>query len=187
MVVYLEVSCLKGMNGELVIKELTGIYRNIESLEYSVQTFLFKPPYSSKLIPRKYTRSNTWVTYNLHGIRWADGHISYLELERILYECTERKGTIYAKGLEKCKLLTTLIESYVNHAVDIFNLDDFQCPKHTDIQTQSSRLLIPCAFNKHLYGECTQVKALKYAEWNFERVNKRLVAVPSSIEANEKT
>ena len=31
------------------------------------------------------------------------------------------------------------------------------------------------------------MKALKYTEWNFERVNKRLTTVPSSIEADEKT
>src|SRR6185437_2933758 len=89
-----DVNCLRGMNGEPVIKELAIV--RFESSIQSSESFVFKPPYGWSLIPNKFRTQNKWITRNLHGIRWSEGYVPYSELTSIFARLANYD--VYAKG-----------------------------------------------------------------------------------------
>ena len=105
-----------------IIKEL-GIY-----IDGSVQGFSFCPPKSFK--PNKQT---TWNTSHLHGIAWSSGKLDFEKLFAVFYDIRVMNAEVFAKGLEKCRLLTNFLGRNVE------NLDDYGCPKLQDlVKTDSS-------------------------------------------------
>ena len=90
-----------------IIKEL-GLY-----IDGSVQGFSFCPPKSFK--PNKQT---TWNTSHLHGIAWSSGKLDYEKLFAVFYDIKLMNAEVFAKGLEKCRMLTNLLGRNVE------NLDD---------------------------------------------------------------
>ena len=76
--------------------------------------YSFLPP--KKLKP---TSQSFWCTKHLHGINWSSGYKKYSELEKL--EAKEME--FFAKGYEKCKILSEFLET------KIINLDDYACPK----------------------------------------------------------
>ena len=82
-----------------IVKEL-GVYQNGQTVGYS-----FFPP---KIF--KATSQSAWCTKHIHGINWNSGH-GVPETE------------FFAKGYEKCKILSEILETKVT------NLDDYACPK----------------------------------------------------------
>ena len=105
-----------------IIKEL-GLYIN-----GSVQGFSFCPPKSFK--PNKQT---TWNTSHLHGIALSSGKLEYEKLFAVFYDKKVLNAEVFAKRLEKCRLLMNLLGRNVE------NLDDYGCPKIQDIvKTDSS-------------------------------------------------
>ena len=104
------------------IKEL-GLY-----FDGSVQGFSFCPPKSFE--PNKVT---TWNTSHLQGIAWSSGKLDYGKLFAVFYDIRVMNAEVFAKGLEKCTLLTNLLGRNVE------NLDDYGCPKIQDlVKTDSS-------------------------------------------------
>ena len=104
------------------IKEL-GLY-----IDGSVQGFSFCSPKSFK--PNKQT---TWNTSHPHGISWSSGKLDYEKLFALFYKIKVMNAEVFAKGLEKCRLLTDLLGQIVE------NLDDYGCPKIQDlVKTGSS-------------------------------------------------
>ena len=70
----------------------------------SLQKFSFCPPKTFK--PNKQT---TWNTRNLHGIAWSRGKLDYEKLFAVFYDIKVMNAEVFAKGLEKCRLLTILL------------------------------------------------------------------------------
>ena len=78
-----------------VIKEL-GLY-----IDGSEQGFSFCPPKTFK--PNEQT---TWNTSHLHGIPWSSGRLDIDKLFAVFYDVKVMNKEMFAKGLEKCRLLT---------------------------------------------------------------------------------
>ena len=95
-----------------VIKEL-GLF-----IDGSVQGFSFCPPKAFK--PNKQT---SWNTKHLHGIAWSSGKLDYEKLFAVFYDIKVMNAEVFAKGFEKCRLLTNLLGQNVE------NLDDYGCQK----------------------------------------------------------
>ena len=87
-------------------------------IDGSVQRFSFCPPKTFK--PNKQT---SWNTKHLHGIAWSSGKLDYEKLFAVFYDIKVMNAEVFAKGLEKCRLLIRLL----GHNVE--NLDDYGCPK----------------------------------------------------------
>ena len=83
---------------ENIIKEL-GLF-----IDVSVQGFSFCPPKTFK--PNKQT---TWNTNHLHGIAWNRGKLDYEKMFAVFYNIKVMNAEVSAKGLGKCRLLTTLV------------------------------------------------------------------------------
>ena len=64
-----------------------------------------------------------WCTQYLHGINSSSGYEKYTELEKILKNLGATDTEFFAKGYEKCKILSEFLET------KIINLDDYACPK----------------------------------------------------------
>ena len=102
-------------------KEL-GLY-----IDGSLQGFSFCPPKTIK--PNKQT---TWNTSHLHGIAWSSGKLEYEKLFAVFYDIKLMNAEVFAKELEKCRLLTNLLGRSVE------NLDNYGCPKIRDLVKSNS-------------------------------------------------
>ena len=111
--------------------ELTEININKELglfIDGSLQGFSFCPPKTLK--PNKQT---SWNTKHLHGIAWSSGMLDYKKLFAALYDIKVVNAEVFAKVLEKCRLLSSLLGQNVE------NLDDYGRPKNQDlVKTDSS-------------------------------------------------
>ena len=74
-------------------------------IDGSVQGFSFCPPKTFK--PNKQT---SWNTKQLHAIAWSSGKLDYQKLFPVFYDIKVMNAEVFAKGLEKCRLLTRLLE-----------------------------------------------------------------------------
>ena len=88
-----------------IIEEL-GLYN-----DGSVQGFSFCPPKSFK--PNKQT---TWNTSHLHKIAWSSGKLAYEKLFADFYDIRVMNAEMFAKRLEKCRLLTNLLGRNVENS-----------------------------------------------------------------------
>ena len=70
----------------------------------SLQGFSFCPPRTFK--PNKQT---TWNTRHLQGIAWSSGKLDYENFSAVFYDIKVMNTEVFAKGLEKCRLLTRLL------------------------------------------------------------------------------
>ena len=132
-----------------IIKEL-GLY-----IDGSVQGFSFCPPKSFK--PNKQT---TWNTSHLHGIAWISGKLDYGRLFAVFYDIKVMNAEVFAKVLEKCRLLTNLLGRNVE------NLDDYGCPRIQDlVKTDSSWIWSIYPFLHKTRLHCAERKAKVYGDW----------------------
>ena len=97
------------------------------SIDGSVQGFSFCPPKSFK--PNKQT---TWNTSHLHGNASSSGKLDYEKLFAVFYEIKVMNAEVFAKALEKCRLLTAFPGQNVE------NLDDYGCSKIQDLVKKDS-------------------------------------------------
>ena len=81
-----------------IIKEL-GLF-----IDGSLQGFPFCPPKTFK--PNK---QRTWNTNHLHGIAWRNVKLEYEKLFAVFYDIKVMNAEVFAKGFEKCRLLTRLL------------------------------------------------------------------------------
>ena len=125
-----------------VINEL-GVF-----IDGSVQRFSFCPPKSLK--PSKKT---TWNTSHLHGIVWSSRKLDYEKLLAVFYNIKVMNAEVFAKGLEKCRLLTRLLGQNVE------NLDDYGCPKIQNIvKTDSLWICSSYPFRQKTKLHCAREK-----------------------------
>ena len=73
-------------------------------IDGSVQGFSFCPPKTFK--PNKQTSRNT---KHLHGFAWSSGKLEYEKLFAVFYDIKVMNAEVFAKGFEKCRLLTRLL------------------------------------------------------------------------------
>jgi hypothetical protein len=106
MDVVIDYKYLLGTHGEEEIKELSVVSTDVR------ETFRFLPPY------RMDPHSN-----DQNGLCWDDESIAYGSLHQVVAEATANFTNLFAKGTDKCKVLTELLGRCVQ------NLDSFCCPE----------------------------------------------------------
>lgn len=127
---------------------------------YSVG-FGLKPPYPESMFTGGEKRHNLWLTANMHDIAWNSGFWFYTELKQLIsYLKVKGDVTYYAKGSQKCHLLTALF------GFPFLNLDDIGCPSIVQLPLET----IPCQAFPHIHSEsrvmhCAQKKANAYSTW----------------------
>ena len=130
----------------------------------SVQGFSFCPPKFFK--PNKQT---TWNTNHLHGIAWNSGKLEHEKLFAVFYDIKVVNAEVFAKGFEKCRLLTRLLGQNVE------TLDDYGCPKIQDLvgegKTNSSWICSSYHFRHKTRLHCAERKAKVYGEWAMQHLN----------------
>ena len=119
-----------------------------------VQGFSFCPPKTFK--PNKQT---TWNTSHLHGIAWSSGKLDYHKVSAILYDIKLMNAEVFAEGLEKCRLSTSLLGQNVE------NLVDYGCPKIQDlVRTDSLWICSNYLFRHKTRLHCAERKAKVHGE-----------------------
>ena len=137
-----------------IIKEL-GLF-----IDGSIQGFSFCPPKTFK--PNKQT---TWNTRHLHGIAWSSGKLEYEKLFTVFYDIKLMNAEVFAKGLEKCRLLTTFLGQNVE------SLDDYGCPKIQDlVKTDSLWICSTYPFRQKTRLNCAERKAKVYGDWAMQHL-----------------
>ena len=132
-----------------IIKEL-GLF-----IDGSLQGFSFCPPKTFK--PKEQT---SWNTRHLHGIACISGKLDYEKLFAVFYEIKVKNAELFAKGLEKCRLLTNLLGQNVE------NLDYYGCPKIQDlVKTDKLWICSSYPFRHKRRLHCAEKKAKVYGEW----------------------
>ena len=120
----------------------------------SLQGFSFCPPESVK--PNKLT---TWNISHLHEIAWSSGKLDYDKLFAVFYDIKAMNAEVFAKGLEKCRLMTRLLGQNVE------DLDDYGCPKVQDlVKTDSLWICSRYPFRRKTRLHCAERKAKVYGD-----------------------
>ena len=87
----------------------------------------------------------------------------------VFYDIKVMNAEVFAKGFEKCRLLTRLL----GQNVEI--LDDYGCPKIQDLvgegKTDSSWICSSYPFRHKTRLHCTERKAKVYGYWALQRLN----------------
>ena len=137
-----------------IIKEL-GLF-----IDGSLQGFSFCPPKIFK--PNKQA---TWNTTHLLGIAWSSGKQDYDKLFAVFYDKKVKNAEVFAKGLEKCRLLTRLL----GQKVEI--LDDYGCPKFQELVKMDSSWIFSSYPLRHKTKlHCVGRKAKVYGEWSTQHL-----------------
>ena len=72
---------------------------------------------------------------------------------------------VFAKGLEKCRLLTSLLGQNAE------NLDDYGCPKNQNlVKTDILWICSNYPFRRKTRFHCAERKAKVYGEWAMQRL-----------------
>ena len=130
----------------------------------SVQGFSFCPPKIFK--PNKQT---TWNTSHLHEIAWSSGKLEYEKLFAVFYDIKVLNAEVFAKGFEKCRLLTRLLGQNVKI------LDDYGCLEIQDLvgekKTNSSWICSSYLLRHKTRLHCVERKAKVYGDWAMQHSN----------------
>ena len=144
----------KELTGKNIIKEL-GLF-----IDGSLQGFSFCPPKTFK--PNKET---SWNTKHLHGIAWSSGKLDYEKLFAVFYDIKVINAEVFAKGFEKCRLLTNLLGQNVE------NLDDYFCPNFQDLVKMDSLWICSSYLFRHKTRlQFAERKAKVYGEWAMQHL-----------------
>ncbi|GFS72303.1 uncharacterized protein TNCV_1827161 [Trichonephila clavipes] len=103
-----------------VVKELAVCAVNDDSFRGSC---LFKPPHSFDQLPKPKQCTYSWVTKNIHKIKWESGELPYFYFRYVLDVTMGMFTYIYVKGLQKKKFVHFLTGR------EILNLNDFDVLK----------------------------------------------------------
>ena len=129
-----------------------------------LQGFSFCPPKTLK--PNKQT---TWITSHLNGIAWISGKPEYEKLFAVFYDVKLLNAEVFAKGFEKCRLLTRLLGQNVQ------NLDDYGLPKFQNLvgegNLNSSLICSSYPFRRKTRLYCAERKTKVYGDWAMQFSN----------------
>ena len=113
----------------------------------------------------KPNKQTTWNTEHLHGIAWSSGKLDYDKLFAVVYDIKVMNSEVFAKGLEKCRLLASLLGQNVE------NLDDCGCPKIQDlVKTDSLWMCSSYPFRHKTRLHCAERIAKVYGEWAMQHL-----------------
>ena len=126
----------------------------------SLQGFSFCPPNIFK--PNNPTTRNT---SHPHGIAWSSGKLDYDRIFAVFYDIKVMNAEVFAKGLEKFRLLTRLLGQTVE------NFDDYGCPKiQSLVKTDSLWMCANYPFRHKTRFHCAERKAKVYGEWAMQHL-----------------
>ena len=126
----------------------------------SLKEFSFCPPKTFKS-----NKQTSWNTKHLHGIAWSSGKLDYEKLFAVFYDIKVMNAEVFAKGLEKCRLPTTLLGQNVE------NLDDYGCLKIQDlVKTDSMWICSSYPLRHKTRLHCADRKAKVYGEWAMQHL-----------------
>ena len=138
----------KELTEKNIIKEL-GLF-----IDGSLEGFSFCPPKTFE--PNKQT---SWNPKHLHGIAWSSGKLDYDKLSAVFNDIKLMNAEVFDKGLEKCRLLTSLLGQNVE------KLDDYGCPKFQDLVKTDSFWICSTYFFRHKTRlHCAERKAKVYGQ-----------------------
>src|SRR5579872_5927807 len=140
--IFVDVECLLGIFGELVVKEL-----GVTTLAGVLQSWIFEPPCHARDLPRRIRKQNRWISAHIHRINWNQGDVSYDKLTKILSSAIPRNATVYVKGLEKKELLQDILYAHWRTDIRIIDLADLGCPRASTIK-HGDKVVWKCA-HKH--------------------------------------
>ena len=103
-------------------------------------------------------------TKNLHGVNWNNGKLEYTEFSSIIHQHCSPTTEYFAKGLEKCNLLSNYL------CIDMENLDDLGCPKVSKLLNNSDTDW-DCSNYPHRHKKtfhCAEKKAHAYGTWTLD-------------------
>ena len=147
--VVLDIECMDNY----IVKEL-GIYQ-----DGVVKGYSFRPPKDFKP-----TKQSYWLTSHLHGINWDSGVHEYSDIGQILNAVNSTNAEFFAKGSEKCKFLSNMVQKRVE------NLDSFLCPNAQQLifRSENADSEIICSSYPWRHSKtqhCAEQKAHEYGTW----------------------
>ena len=108
------------------------------------------------------------MEHNLHGIAWSSGKLDYDKLSAVFYDIKLMNAEVFAKGLEKCRLLTRFLGQNVE------NSDDYGYQKIQDLvgegKANSSRICSSYRFRHKTRFHYAKRKAKVYGEWAMQHL-----------------
>lgn len=113
----IDVQGFAGRNGEFVVKELAFCAQS----EGDVNRYLLQPPYSLSELPTFRRKTATYVTQNIHGLKWGGGELAYDKARGdIISDILSLPAPLmcYCKGNEKARALTDFLK------MKVFNVED---------------------------------------------------------------
>ena len=87
-----------------------------------------------------------------------------MRLFAVFYDIKVMNAEVFAKGLEKCRLLTTFLGQNVE------NWDDYGCPKNQDLVKTDSLWNCSSYPFRHKRLHCAERKAKVYGEWAWQHL-----------------
>ena len=148
------------------IKSLGFIIKKLSLCSSYNDTIFFKPPLKFTELLAYDRQTVIWLANNLHGLDWDEGDIPYCDLKTICLKFSFRftRKKFFAKGIEKCTLLTKLLQKTV------YNLEDLNCPRISEIISEAQ--VPPCylhsnfrSTNNQLSNYCAERRARIFSQW----------------------
>lgn len=161
MEVIIDIQGFKMEPNEFVLKELfISSVRVNKCGEEIHKLFTFDPPFPWKNLPRKYKKTNNWLTANHHGLCWESrGTHKYTSIVKILKKVLKGVDQIYVKGLEKKKWLETMLKN----KIPVDNLEDFDCPNFESLK--EDECINHRALRKEPIYHCAQSNVMQLKMW----------------------
>ena len=111
----------------------------------------------------KSNKQTTWNTSHLQGPAWSSRKLDLHELFAVFYDIKIINAEVFAKGFEKCRLLTRLLGQIVE------NLEDYGCLKTQDLvgegRAEVSWICFSYPFRHKTRLHCAERKGKVYGEW----------------------
>lgn len=145
-----------------VIKELAGC------CNYSILQASFKSPKSWYELSPADQKSVTYQTENVHGIHWVEGDLEASDLlcalETFIVVPADGGSCYFAKGAEKCKILSGIIGQ------PVCDLELLGCPAIDIVSEESLDAYAKClcfakTHNKPKYRHCAAKKVNALYNW----------------------
>lgn len=101
--IIVEMQCFKSNTGNFIVKEMA-----FKTMEEDL-VYLFRPPFSKRLLSKRTRRVNNYCTTNFHGLKWETGDIDYGYLKDILRSRCHNFCNILTQGSEKKSFLEKIL------------------------------------------------------------------------------
>ena len=160
---------LEGFN----LKSIGFIIKELSLCSSYYNTIFFKPSVSFTELSAYDQLTVIWLTHNLHGLDWEDGDTTYSDLKTICSSLSFRlTRKFFAKGTEKCELLSKLLEKTV------YNLEYLNFPRISKIlpeETVASCSLHSNNFtaNCQVFNHCAERKDRIFSQWTQSDAQRR--------------